>query len=191
MADSFRKIQSLFHLLSIKITTMRVFKNIVTVIATGLIISGLFAFAATNQENASINQNVAGLYLCTQPEGSIIMHIYADGNLTLELSEEFPGNNNFQESFSNPLGRWENVGKQTLRATTLDIVLDDQGLFKGVGVAENTIRFDDQFQTAVVDCFGELYAPGVDPYASGAKPIPNSKFSCEEMRFSRIRVKGK
>ena len=141
--------------------------------------------AQKGSNNARFNQKVAGVYISVSSGGAQIMQLFADGNLTFELSEEFPGNNDFHESFSNPMGYWEASGKQSLSATSYDLVFNEEGKFIGVGVAKNAIQFDEQFQRATVDCKGVLYAPGVDPFAEDARPIPGSEFSCAPMHFRR------
>lgn len=154
---------------------------------TNLLILFCFGvFAQKGSSNARFANKIAGAYLAVAPEGTQLMQIFADGNLTFELSDQFPGNNNFHESFDDPVGQWKATGKHSLSVTSLDLILDENGIFIGVGVATNNVQFNEDFTVATVDCQGALYAAGTDPFAEGAQPVQGSEFSCTTMVFKRV-----
>jgi hypothetical protein len=135
------------------------------------------------------NNKIAGTYLSITSDGAVIMHIHADGTLSMILSEQFAGGGVIGESYSNGLGTWKWTGWLGITATTVDIGYEpSDGAFVGVSAARNWITFSSDFDTATLTCEGAVFPPGVNPFESGAEPIPGSEYTCGELVFHRIPV---
>lgn len=135
------------------------------------------------------NNKIAGTYLEIKGDGANIMHIHADGNLSIISSEQFAGGGIIGESYSNSLGTWKWTGWLEITATTVNICYEPaDGAFVGVGATTNWITFNSDFDTATLTCEGAVFPPGVDPCDPGAEPIPGSEYTCGEAVFHRIPV---
>ena len=157
-----------------------------------LLVSGQAGRALADEE-AGLGDKVAGTYLAVTANGATILQISGDGNLTSILSIQFTGGGVIGESFSNTLGSWKKTGTREITATTLDLNFQSGPVFIGVAATTNIMNFDQKFQTGTMTCQGRIFPPGVDPFQSGAKPIPNSEFTCggpQGVEFHRVPIAG-
>ena len=167
-----------------------------------LVVATLAAFLFLAQAGQALalafegfGKKVAGTYLSVEEKGADILQINSDGNLSFIFWMQFSGGV-LNDLFSDTLGSWTRTGKRELTTETVDLTFEkDGGTFVGVGAVRHVITFDKKFQSAHVKCTGAIYGPGVNPFAPGAKPLPNSEILCgggEGFLFQRVpEPKGK
>lgn len=149
-----------------------------------ILISSCTAGMALAEHRSDFGEELAGTYLLNSEENGVIMQLSSDGNMLLIFSEEFLNLGIIGESFSDTLGSWKKAGRRKIVVETVNIAFSD--LFLGIAAVTYRIRFDRHYRQAKLECKGAIYAPGVDPYAPGAEPIPDSAFECDELTLRRL-----
>jgi len=139
----------------------------------------------------NFGSKVAGTFLEIGPDSAHILQIGADGSVTLSLSTQYAGGL-LDAPFGDSLGSWSRTGRTEITAPTVNITYSrDSGELVGLGAFTYTISFDDRFQTALVDCEGAIYGPGVDPFEPGAEPLPDTEIQCSVLEYHRISARAK
>jgi len=136
------------------------------------------------------NNKIAGTYLAIMSDGAQIMHIHADGTISIIGSAQFAGGGVIGESYSTSLGNWKWTGWLEITATTVDISYEpSDGAFVGVAATKYCISFNRALDTAVLTCEGSVFPPSVDPFDSESAPIPGAEYTCGELVCQRIPCK--
>lgn len=159
------------------------------ILATTLVTLPALTFTAQSDsgKHQTFGARIAGTYLHVSEHQAQILQIGADGSVNWELSEEFEGSSVEGANFSDSLGNWQRTGSREIGVITLNLnYLSETKTFVGTGVTRSTIEFDKNMHTATAHCEGATYAPGVDPLADGASPIPGSEYSCWPTQFQKL-----
>lgn len=153
------------------------------------VLSSFFGCSMRQVPQNDLGKKIAGTYLAVTKNGSRIVQIERNGNLSLIMTEQLIGGGTLGESYSNTMGSWKKRGEREIATVTVDLSYFSQdSSYMGVAKAACGIMFNEEFTEATMACDGAVYPPEADPLAPDAKVIEGTRFVWKPTRFRRVLV---
>ena len=167
---------------------IRVFQLFTSLFAMA-VLSSFFGCNMPQEEQNDLGKKISGTYLAVTKNGTRIVQIERNGNLSLIMTEQLIGGGAIGESYSNTMGSWKKRGKREIATVTVDLSYFSQdNSYMGVAKASCGIMFNEEFTEATMTCDGAVYPPEVDPLSSDARAIEGTRFVWKPTRFRRVGV---